>query len=1570
MNCSLPLLTSCYSIRIRLIIVLFSLVILFLNPFLGFGKNPSVNEISEDWNNIVEPGFGHAMLGTPITDIWINEFHYDNDGGDTGEFVEVAGPAGTNLDQCEIIHYNGSDGGITFTINLSGTIPDEGNGYGALSFLHSGFQNSTEGIALVNNVSDVLEFISYEGSFTATEGAANGMLSSDVGVSETGSTLIGYSIQKTGLVCDPDDFSWTAPSQSSPGLLNTNQGFPGQPSVSLSQTDLSIEENGGTDTIIAHLSHIACDDVTLTLEVNAASTASGTDFGISSLTIGIQAGDTIGMVALYPIDDTEEEGDEEVVIDIASVVNGVEDGTQQIACTILDDDEFIPEPEIVISEPSKEITSTDSVTYTVLYTNVSSVGLDSADVKLNTSGTAFAEYHINILSDTSRSIVISNIYGNGTLGISIAAGSAQNSNGDLCPEAGPSETFIVDNTAPDIDCMDAEVRLNSSGNASITVDDLDNGTSDLNGLAKLFVSKTDFQCNDISNNSGISEIWINEFHYDNVSSDVGEFVELAGTAGIDLTDYEIILYNGSDSEEYGSITLSGVLPDEGNGFGALSFEKVLQNGPDAIALVKGGKVIEFISYEGTITATDGIASGQTSVDIGVAEDGSTPVGFSLQKEGNGSSARDFNWKSPSTASLGQINDGQSISAKVGMPVYLIAEDVVGNIDSCLAFVNILDVTAPEIECKNINAYLDAVGKVTIQPESLVSLANDACGIASVGISDTLFECDQITPIEALWINEFHYDNASDDVNEFVEIAGTAGLSLDGFYIFLYNGSNGEFYDSIQVSGTLPNESNGYGALAFPIADIQNGPDGIALVDKNKYIVDFISYEDELLATNGPAIGLNADKIPGSESSSTQIGYSLQKTGNGSRSDQFNWDGPLEDSPGLLNENQQIETSDFISITACAEDIHGNIDSCSSEVIVKDTVSPTPVCLDIIVYLDENGEASIYPSMVDGGSFDNCEINKLWLDITKVTCNDLGEITVNMTTEDISGNTAFCSSLVEVYDTLVPELHCHDIKVNLWESGELVLGKENLAEMTEGTVDNCSSLENLNFSYSNISFDCSYLNNPDSVRIKVIDESGNSAVCFSQVELDDDYKPVVECDDFTVDLDSSGFALIYPSNLILEDETFDNCEIVSIELDTNRFSCNDLGENSVKVSVYDAVGNKDWCRSKVWVVDNIPPVFQKVEDKIEILEPGNCSKTLDVYPNIFASDACEVMYSQLNGLGAGGEFPLGTTLETWIAEDMAGNKDTLNFTVTLISPNDPPSIELDHEIAVEEDSTLVTVPISGIGTGSDCKAQRIVSLTASTDNSDLVKSVDIDYSFGNPSGNIILNIAPDKSGIANISVSVKDDGGTDNGGLDTSVEQLKVIVTPVNDPPVCVQPLADQVLCSLSLLQMEIPNSMGEMFYDVDDENLSINVSLGDGSAIPGWGKFENDKLTFNPGMTDTGVYIIKVIATDSEGLTASDTFELEVQLCTDTKEYLNGTNTVIMYPNPAKDKVTLEIIGKNVSNAELLVSDILGNRVLKKTFKNTNNVEFDLSHQASGLYFVKLNMDGKEIVKKLILDRK
>ena len=64
------------------------------------------------------------------------------------------------------------------------------------------------------------------------------------------------------------------------------------------------------------------------------------------------------------------------------------------------------------------------------------------------------------------------------------------------------------------------------------------------------------------NNDGEQNIWINEFHYDNCGQDTGEFVEIAGTAGTNLSGYRLVSYNGSNAQAYKTVQLTGTIPDE------------------------------------------------------------------------------------------------------------------------------------------------------------------------------------------------------------------------------------------------------------------------------------------------------------------------------------------------------------------------------------------------------------------------------------------------------------------------------------------------------------------------------------------------------------------------------------------------------------------------------------------------------------------------------------------------------------------------------------------------------------------------------------------------------------------------------------------------------------------------------------------------------------------------------------------------------------------------------------------------------------------------------------------------
>ncbi len=157
-----------------------------------------------------------------------------------------------------------------------------------------------------------------------------------------------------------------------------------------------------------------------------------------------------------------------------------------------------------------------------------------------------------------------------------------------------------------------------------------------------------------------------------------------------------------------------------------------------------------------------------------------------------------------------------------------------------------------------------------------------------------------------WINELHYDNSGADTDEGVEIAGPAGLNLSGWSLLAYDGSTGSSYDTVSLSGVLPDLQNGYGTLWFSFAELQNGaPDGLALVDPSGAVVQFLSYEGTFTPTAGPAAGITSDDIGVSEPPPTTEGFSLQLAGTGTAYADFVWEAPATQTHDLINNHQSF-----------------------------------------------------------------------------------------------------------------------------------------------------------------------------------------------------------------------------------------------------------------------------------------------------------------------------------------------------------------------------------------------------------------------------------------------------------------------------------------------------------------------------------------------------------------------------------------------------------------------------------------------------------------------------------------
>lgn len=192
-----------------------------------------------------------------------------------------------------------------------------------------------------------------------------------------------------------------------------------------------------------------------------------------------------------------------------------------------------------------------------------------------------------------------------------------------------------------------------------------------------------------------------------------------------------------------------------------------------------------------------------------------------------------------------------------------------------------------------------------------------------------------SPTTHPWINEIHYENMGTDINEGIEIAGPAGVDLGCYKIYLYDGATGNLNGApISLTGSLSNETLGYGTKWIPINGLQNSVEGIALVYEgngdcqcsgSQHVVEVLTYEGTFTCQNGPATGMTGTMLPVAEVPGTQVGYSLQRTGCGHDGPGFTWVAPTTHSRDLLNNTQSVYTLDGVASSFSLT----NLSSCSN-----------------------------------------------------------------------------------------------------------------------------------------------------------------------------------------------------------------------------------------------------------------------------------------------------------------------------------------------------------------------------------------------------------------------------------------------------------------------------------------------------------------------------------------------------------------------------------------------------------------------------------------------------------------
>jgi len=708
---------------------------------------------------------------------------------------------------------------------------------------------------------------------------------------------------------------------------------------------------------------------------------------------------------------------------------------------------------------------------------------------------------------------------------------------------------------------------------------------------------------------------------------------------------------------------------------------------------------------------------------------------------------------------------------IGSALVVLTADDGHHTDTCHAQVTISDEWAPSPVCAGFKTiHLDHQGQAQIETIDLLNTPGEACGISSYNLSQTSFDCSQ-KGLHTVTLTATDLAGNEGSCETTVHVVDTIRPQVTCRDTVLMLDQQGQ--------ATLTTQD-----LLFSATDAC----GIALQTLSQTTFDCTD-PDTLLVT-----GTVTDHSDRSRACVSQVVLqdTLAPQPHCANIDLFlNASGEVTLTPDLVDAgstdncgiaNRSVDRGVFTcadlgnqTVQLQVEDTHGNASFCESIINIRDTITPTAICHDTIVYLDNQGQALVTPEMIDAGSTDQCGLTEWAVDQDILTCSNGDTAVVTLQVADAGGNMGTCQAQIAILDTIAPIAQCSDTTLYLPASGTLALAG-NLLD--KGSTDNCSIAT---YTLSRSSVSCEELGDI-SLTMTVLDKPGNYSTCSATLTLRDTIIPVAQCRDTSIYLDASGMAILDP--LLIDASGPDACGVMSRFLDRDTFLCADLGPQLVRLTTMNADSNTSYCESTVQVLDTIAPLANCQDTVVYLDASGTALLTPAMLMNS-SSDNCTVLEWGLDrdlltcdDLGA-------TLLQLQVA-DSGGNIGTCIAQVTVRDTIAPVAMCKDTTVYLPA-SGIMPLPVNILDNGStdNCGIVERVSLPGQITCQD-VGSLAVTMQIADAGGNIsectvtltvVDTITPeascrdtiiyiDESGVAYLPIDWIDASGPDACGIAT------------------------------------------------------------------------------------------------------------------------------------------------------------------------------------------------------------
>lgn len=293
------------------------------------------------------------------------------------------------------------------------------------------------------------------------------------------------------------------------------------------------------------------------------------------------------------------------------------------------------------------------------------------------------------------------------------------------------------------------------------------------------------------------------------------------------------------------------------------------------------------------------------------------------------------------------------------------------------------------------------------------------------------------------------------------------------------------------------------------------------------------------------------------------------------------------------------------------------------------------------------------------------------------------------------------------DTVPPDVDITtEISLPLDQDGVATL---DLAAINNATTDDCSGIASLVLSET--SFTCDDIGTVQ-VTFTATDNAGNSIDEVINVTIVDTSTPLLVVQDMNLSLDTNGSVVLDPNQLVNSLE--DNCSgSLVVNASQTDFSCNDIGVNTVLITVTDAAGNTAQESALLTIIDDLAPSISTQNQTIMIDENGmavvvladliitsndNCSGSL-----IFGASQTDFTCDDLG---------MNTVMVS--ATDGAGNTTETVAIITIIDDLAPSLTTQDQTIVLDENGMANVMLADLIATSSDNCSDSLVFSASQTD----------------------------------------------------------------------------------------------------------------------------------------------------------------------------------------------------------------------------------------------------------------